>query len=749
MEILNAIILRVKAWAVSRRYSVKYAHSNHNKERFILRKAVKVLACVVLSACTGCAFASTSSNIGTTGLWEYPTAEIPDDGSGRFGHTHDSPYSFTFIDIAWLPWLEINTRLTTFSNVYIHNDPVNYRRYMDKAMDLKAMLWHSKSPEYWFIPSIAVGVNDMMGTELMKAYYGVATWRWRDFALTAGYGSDRLNGFFAGFEWDIANWLTFKAEYSPLDYTKDGGSRKVLSEPPSKKYNAGIVLKAPWGLEGAVSYQRGDEWAFSISQNFNLKGPFIGASRKHFDAPGDMRIPCWEGVDTEELLSRLKSGFEKYTRVRDVDIKLEETDEGHKISVAYENYGYSSHAEAMTRVLLVLSAVMPEMSELVLIQKNAGVPIVQAVFPGTLLFDIRAHTLRDSEAIQGAVFTWASKEVEEADAEHLLKSKAQNEVKAMVVYEPRIDQTLREEYMDRWSIDLIYNGRYSNGLGGVVDVRFPIHVHADTGDYTGLWWEKDFNDKIRIQTAGLTWAQNFGEEGRGWLFADGGYMDEEWFGANLWGRYYGTDGRWWLGARLGAMHDRDPYSFGGLTSGKYRYNNGITYDEEDAEAWRNTIFAQAGYHFIGLDVDVQAEYGRFADGDKGFKVSAIRHWDDTALGFWYTDTDVHAPDKGFTKAGVHMELPADKWFGTWFGNSSPHIWEQDTMLLSTWRTESGREGGTIRTPERMLSQLRPIAMRKNVERLLHAYCSYGEDDENGEHDEESQEVRSLLEYITR
>ena len=710
-----------------------------------MRKAVKVLACVVLSACTGCACASTSSNTGMTGLWEYPTAEIPDDGNGRFGYTKASPYGFLFIDLAWLPWLEINTRLTTFSTVLINDNPDN-RRYMDKAMDLKAMLWHTKNPEYWFIPSIAAGVADMMGTELMKAYYGAATWRWGDFALTAGYGSDRLNGFFAGFEWDIADWLTFKAEYSPLDYTKD--KKHTLSEPPSKKYNAGVILKAPWGMEGAVSYQRGDEWAFSISQKFNLRGPFIGASRKHFDAPGEMRIPCWDGVESAELLDRLKSGLEKYTRVRDVDIKLGENDEGHTITVAYENYGYSSHAEAMTRVLLVLSAVMPEMSELVLIQKNAGVPIVQAVFPGTLLFDIRARSLREEDAIQGSVFSWASKDLEEADAEHLLKNKAQNEVKAMVVYEPRIDQTLKEEYMDRWSIDLIYNGRYSQGWGGVVDVRFPIHVHADTSDNTGLWWEKDFNDKIRIQNAGLTYANNFGSEGRAWLFGEGGYLDEEWFGANLWGRYYSTDGRWWLGAKLSAMHDRDPYSFAGLTSGRNKYYYGTVYDDENEDAWRGMAFAQAGYHFSGLDVDFQADYGKFADGDKGFKVSAVRHWDDTAIGFWYIDTDVNAPDKSFTRAGVHMELPADKWFGTWFGNSSSHIWEQNTMLLSTWRNESGREGGVIRTPERMIGQMRPVAMRKNVERLLQVYCSY-DDEENGKNDEASQEVRSLLEYITR
>ena len=108
----------------------------------------------------------------------------------------------------------------------------------------------------------------------------------------------------------------------------------------------------------------------------------------------------------------------------------------------------------------------------------------------------------------------------------------------------------------------------------------------------------------------------------------------------------------------------------------------------------------------------------------------------------YLDTNIDAPGKGFTKAGVHMEIPADKWFGTWFGNSSAHIWEQDTMFLSTWRSHSGREGGTVRTPERFIGQLRPVPLKKNVARMIHEYCTY--DDDNTEGDKE---VSSILEYI--
>lgn len=713
-----------------------------------MQKAGRILLIFMLLLCAGGAWASTASNIGVTGLWEYPTAEMPSDGVGRFGYTHNSPYAYYFLDFAYLPWFEINARFALFDS--IGGGAGQGRRYMDKALDLKLMFWHNKHPKkLWYLPSIAGGITDAMGTELMKAWYGAATWRWGDVAATVGYGSDRLNGVFAGLEWDVNSWLTIKGEYSPLDYTKDkglGGAR-VMKKVPSKKYNVGIVLKTPWGLEGSVSYQRGDEWAFTLSQRLDFNGTLLGASKKHFDTPNETRIPAWNGTDKEELLVKLKAGLEKYTRVRDVDLKLEEIEDGHRLSIAYENYGYSSHAEAMVRVLLLLSEVMPEMTELVLLQKNAGVPIVTASFPGELLFDIRARCLRGENPLHSAVFAWANSGIEDADEERLLKSKAQHEAKAMVVYEPRIDQTLKEEYMDRWSVDFVYNGRYDHGWDGVVDIRFPIYVHADTSNGQGLWWEKDFNDKIRIQQAAMLYANQIGKSGRAWIFGEGGYLDEEWFGLNLWARYYGDKGGWWLGARLSEFHDRDPYSFAGLTKGRWRYYSGGARDVEWQSEWRDMIFAQAGYHFTDLDFDIQIDYGRFADGDKGFKYSVTRHWDDLALGFWYIDTDVHTTGKDFTRAGVHMEIPAERWFGSWFGHSSAHIWEQNTILQSTWDAEAGRDLGVIRTPERMMSQLRPAAMKRNVERFLQTYCSYSDDEDEKAKEEAARQAQSLLEYI--
>ncbi|MCR4818881.1 MAG: hypothetical protein K5841_08000, partial [Fretibacterium sp.] len=106
------------------------------------------------------------------------------------------------------------------------------------------------------------------------------------------------------------------------------------------------------------------------------------------------------------------------------------------------------------------------------------------------------------------------------------------------------------------------------------------------------------------------------------------------------------------------------------------------------------------------------------------KIAAVRHWDDTSLGFWWTRTDRLVTGKDYTRVGVHMEIPAEKWFGSWLGRPSDHVWEQDTLLISAWRIHAGREGGHVRTPERLLGQLRPMVLKQNVTQLLKEYCSF-------------------------
>jgi hypothetical protein len=691
----------------------------------------------------------TAANQGFAGIWEYPSAEMPEDGSGRIGYTNASPYNFYYADLTWLPWLEVNARFATFDNIYAAPDGgVNVsgrgRDYMDKAFDVKAMLHGSRGG---YLPSVALGMTDIMGTELSKALYGVATWRAGRFAFSAGYGTERMNGFFAGASLRVADWLELKAEYSPMDYAGDVISGfRPHADAADSKYNFGVVFEAPWGTQGAVSWQRGERFVFSLSQAFGMDGPFFRGSGtrrgRAFEAPGASRVAEWEDIDAELLCGNIVEALSRYARVRDVEVAVGEG----KILVAYENYGHSSQAEAMVRVMVVLAAVSPHLDEVRLVPRERGIPVVSATFPGNALYSIRARNFSLEGALESAAFEWAGPDCLEAgDGGWLfqsgasLRERAKRDLKAMVVFEPRIDQTLDDDYQNRWNVDLIYERRSSSGWGAYMDVRVPVFNDVD------IWWEPDMNDHVRIHRAVVSYLAKVGDEESGlplWLLSEAGWLDENWFGASQWARVYSRNGRLWGGSRIGVVRDRDPLSFAGLPEGRVDYGWTWFYDD-DAEPWQPAWWLEAGYTFSDLNLDVQANYGRFIDSDVGAKISLVRRWDDSAVGFWVSRTERLSPDKDFTAAGVHLELPAERWFGDWFGNSSAHVWEQEVPLLSLWRIDAGREPGSWKNPDRLLAQLRPGELKRNVEKILEEYCGFGLAEPEG------QKIRGLTDYIVR
>jgi len=672
----------------------------------------------------------TPANAGFTGLWEYPTAEMPADGTGRFGATFGSPYSFYFVNLAWLPWLEINTRLTTFDNIHVdHLGHVNNvgrgRRYMDKAMDLKVLLYRS---DRWFLPSLAIGFNDVMGTELMQSRYGVATWHINNFGFTLGYGTERMNGFFGGFSWNATPWMTLKAEYSPMNYSLDrAGAFRPHPHPARERYNVGVVLNAPWGTELSLSRQRGEEFVFSLSQRFDLTGTFLGGNRRNtaFERPGSTRPAHWRDIDPENLSNAIIDALSLHVRVRDVEVILIEDprNDERRIYVAYENYGHSSQAEAMVRVLVVLSALAPHVDTVFLLPRVRGIPVVSAEFPGEILFRTRARDFTGTDLWQETRFTFAERNfLASLDdgfnlifrSERALQDRARHNARAMLVYEPRINRRLNTAYESRLSVDFIYEYRSTGGWAGFAAVRVPIRNDID------IWWEPWMNDNIRLQRAVGSFMARTSNL---WALGEAGWLDERYFGINSWGRVYSQDGRLWFGARLSAVRDRYPFAFAGLAEGQLQY--GFGRDMTDMSPWRNAAWLQAGFSLPGLGLDVELDYGQFLDTDVGAKLSLLRRWDDVVVGFWISRTDRLAPTQGrnFTNAGVRLELPAERWFG----RPSAHVWEQEFTLLSIWRADSGREPGAWRSPEHLLSQLRPMEMKNNVRNLLEEYGAFEAD----------------------
>lgn len=668
------------------------------------------------------ASALSPSNSGYAGLWEYPTAEMPPDGTGWIGYSDNTPYISYYGNFAYLPWLEVNLRLTAFTTPPHISD--GYGRYKDKAMDLKLMLLTQRGA----FPSLAVGVTDLMGTELLKAEYAVMTWKWDRLALSLGYGTKRMNGLFGGLSWSLSDSLEFKAEYSPLDYTKDAaGGAKIHPDAASSKINAGFVYHSPWGPDLSVSYQRGEEVCFSLSYNFDVREPFFRVSKND---PGKKGPPAgaspaaeWSSVEPEALASSILEALEQHGGLRDIEVLLGDR----TLLVAYENIAYASEAEAMARVLSTAALFVPADTRTVsLTARVRGIPVVRVDVPGAQCALLLTGALGRSH-LSSAVVSWASTEDPSGmrpDEQWTLSlarpegKRGRHDVKAVFSYEPRIDRTLKNDYEHRFNVDLIHRYRTSKGWETVADVRVPLVEEAD------IWWEPELNDKTRIWQAVIAGMKVLedGTDGRRTVaMAEAGWLDTNWFGVNAWLRSYMNGGRWWLGARAAGVKQRDPYSFAGLNDTFRTYNPGgpNTIGGLGENEWTGAGWVQAGYHEPSLDIDITAEYGRFLDGDNGGRLAVIRRWNHTGVGFWISRTDRLTPGKNYTNAGMTLEIPAD----AWFGNRSDHIWTQEFTLLSTWEDFAARQPGSWRDPDRLLGQLLPDRLGGNLYAVLDDFCA--------------------------
>ena len=670
--------------------------------------SIIISAIILITADLAPASAASPSNTGLGGLWEYPTADMPGDGKGWISYSDFYPYRTGSANLGLFPWLEFNIRLTEFEKGEIISE--GYGHYKDKAMDLKLLLMDQRG----LLPSVAVGALDMMGTEIRKAYFTAGTWRSRNLSLTLGYATDAYNGFYGGISLEPCDWLEFKAEYSPLDYTQDIASGIALHPGPAKeKYNYGIVLKSPWGLNGSLSYQRGEELCFGVSYAYDLTKPLFGRKGKpETDTPVGTD---WADTDLRDMAVSLQAALgQKGFGLRNVVVLAGD----HKVHAAFENIGYSSQAEGTARAVILAAYKIPWDTETfscsVMVR---GDPVSRIELSTEQLALIRMQEFSVYDMRKDAI-SWAPKtkygtlpgetwETMAGPGKSIKNGAA--ELRAELAYEPRIDRTLDEDYMARLDIDFIGRLRSSQGWEAYLKVRQPIDNDID------IWWQPEINDETRIWQGVLSYVYKLDKNL--WALGEVGWIDQNYFGGNFWGRWYLKNTPFWIGGRTSVFKERDFNSFSGLADYRRDYYNGKAYyiPENGENDWRAAYWAEGGYHDPTYNADIIGRYGKFADGDKGYRIDAIRNWDDTSVGFYFTDTDRKTEGKGYTDAGMILNIPLSARYNAL--PVSTH-WDQEFTLLSTFRLFAGAMPGAWMPPEKLLGELQPSRLSQELAAVM-------------------------------
>ncbi len=252
------------------------------------------LALVILTtaaAATAQEFRPTYSMFGSPGLLEMPTAQSAPDGELAFSISNYGNYLRNTLTFQVTPRLSGSFR---YARITGGAGPLAVADYYDRSFDLRYRL----IDEGRYLPAVAVGLQDFIGTGLFSSEYLVATKTIAsDFTLTAGLGWGRLgsrNGFtnplgaiddcfetrppldfgfggrvqtsrffrgdaalFGGVEWRIRDNLTLKAEYSSDAYvTEVAAGTSVIDSP----YNFGLTYRPRPGVELGLSYLYATRW---------------------------------------------------------------------------------------------------------------------------------------------------------------------------------------------------------------------------------------------------------------------------------------------------------------------------------------------------------------------------------------------------------------------------------------------------------------------------------------------------------
>jgi len=194
-----------------------------------------------------------------------PSASVEQDGVVTFGYGYDSPYGSAWVTASVLPFLQVTGRYVSITGIPgFTNVPgeygSQYGRYKDKVVDAKMRLL----PESTWIPAVAVGATDLLGTELFKGRYFVATKTFgqaRNIEASIGFGDKRPDGVFGGVRWaplSTPGWAAV-VEYDANDYQND--SRASETRAGQRRKGSAVGVEYRWGWLGAQIARHRDHFS--------------------------------------------------------------------------------------------------------------------------------------------------------------------------------------------------------------------------------------------------------------------------------------------------------------------------------------------------------------------------------------------------------------------------------------------------------------------------------------------------------
>jgi hypothetical protein len=269
------------------------------------------------------------------GYFNMPSARMLPTGTLAIGGGRVPPYNIFGANFQVFSHLELSANYRVYTGITEGNfGKEGFGDDAERIGNVKAALM---LPEDGFsmLPSLAVGIDDFIGTKRFNSYYVVATKEWTEYNVeaTLGYGWKRLKGFFGGIAWTPFRFegpvflkdLSLIAEYDAIDYKKHRHEHPEGRDVKSR-INIGLTYVGWNSFQLSLSSVRGKKIAAFAALRYplgNTQGFFPKVDDPLlYNSPVD--IEPLEGMRSEkEFIQQLAYGF---------------SDQGLDLSTAYLTY---------------------------------------------------------------------------------------------------------------------------------------------------------------------------------------------------------------------------------------------------------------------------------------------------------------------------------------------------------------------------------------------------------------------------
>ncbi|MFN3845701.1 MAG: YjbH domain-containing protein [Paracoccaceae bacterium] len=675
---------------------------------------------------------------GATGLMDMPSAEMQPDGMLTTTSSHFGPISRTTLSFQISPRLSGSFRFLGIRDWNQRFCPPDcgginqFVTYYDRSFDLRYQILD----EDRYLPALAVGLQDFVGTGVIAGEYIVATKHVTpDIKLSAGLGWGRLGSYgaigspfgdrppidigmggkfnfgqwfrgpaapFAGVEWQINDQWTAKAEYSSDNYQEEAKTRGTFDR--RSPLNFGLEYQRSESLRLGAYYMYGSEVGVAAHVYMNPKARPGGGMVT--SAPDPIKPRPVRGADPEAWSTTWvgQSGSEAALRARLTKrlakdgVQVESLRfEGTTAHVQIRNLTIDAEAQAIGRTARAMTVVVPASVErFVIVPMVNGMAVSQVVLRRSDLESLEFDTAASEKMLSRAQISKAPVGAAEGNRDD----------EAYPKFFWSLGPTVRVRVFDqnapfKAGVGLELNGRYEMAPGLVLSGAVSKFAFTNLGDRpplpdrnglhpvrsAGYFYDRDGDPAI--ETLALSYYRKLAPEVYGRVSL--GYLERMYGGISTEVLWMPTTSRWAIGAEMNYVAQRAPNQGFGFTLPVSMYEtDGCTPDLATKacgarDGYRVLTGHVSGYYKFDNNFHVQVDVGRYLAGDVGATLSVKREFDNGwRVGAFVTKTNVSSEEFGsgsFDK-GITVEIP----FASLLGK--PSTKSQEAVLRPF-----GRDGG--------------------------------------------------------